>query len=194
MKDIVSIRKTRPFCVDWGLVANRKFYPKRRGEEFARIACVSSLNSTLIQDFAKNYQESGKKIHTLVDPLSDDQIWTKPYPYGNSIGNLLLHLTGNLDYYFGAEMGGTGYVRNRPMEFDETSRVPKGELLKRFDEAIAMVTTVLQKQSESDWGKTYSAKGLEEIGDRFSVFVHCAGHIYHHTGQMMYLIKELEQE
>src|SRR5579864_6783102 len=191
MKDIVSIRKTRPFCTGWGLVAKRKFYPKRREEEFARIGCVTTLNASLIQNFARNYQESGKKIHTLVEPLSDDQIWTKPYPYGNSIGNLLLHLTGNLNFYFGAEIGGTGYVRNRPLEFEPASRIQKDELLRCFDEAIAVVVTVLQKQTETDWSKTYSAKGLENIGDRFSVFLHCAGHIYHHTGKIMYLIKEL---
>jgi uncharacterized damage-inducible protein DinB len=154
---------------------------------------VTTLNATLIQDFTRNYQNSAKKIHALVDPLSEEQIWTKPYPHGNSIGNLLLHLTGNLNYYFGTEMGGTGYVRNRPLEFAETSRIPKDELLKHFDEAIAVVANVLLKQSESDWGAAYSAKGMEEIGDRFSTFLHCAGHIYHHTGQMMYLVKEIQR-
>ena len=161
---------------------------------FARIACVTTLNATLIQDFTRNYQDSAKKIHGLVEPLSEEQIWTRPYPYGNSIGNLVLHLTGNLNYYFGTEMGGTGYVRNRPLEFAETSRIPKNELLQRFDEAIAVVAAVLLKQSERDWDVAYSAKGLEGIGDRFNAFLHCAGHLYHHTGQMIYLVKELERQ
>ena len=152
---------------------------------------MTDLNQTLIQDFTRNYQNSARTIHGLVDLLSDEQIWTKPYPYGNSIGNLILHLTGNLNNYFGAEMGGTGYVRNRPLEFAETSRIPKDELLKSFDEAIAVVENVLRQQSESDWGSAYSAKGLEEIGDRFSAFLHCAAHVYHHTGQMIYLVKEI---
>lgn len=155
---------------------------------------MDTLNTTLIQDFTRNYQDSAKRIHALVDPLSDEQIWTRPYPYGNSIGNLVLHLTGNLNNYFGAEMAGTGYVRNRPLEFAETSRIPKDELLKRFDEAIAVVTAVLLQQSESDWGAAYAAKGMEEITNRFSAFLHCAGHIYHHTGQMIYLVKELERQ
>jgi uncharacterized damage-inducible protein DinB len=175
------------------LVANRKFYPKQRAREFARIASVSDLNQTLVQDFTRNYQNSARTIHGLVDLLSDEQIWTRPYPYGNSIGNLILHLTGNLSYYIGAEMGGTGYVRNRPLEFAETSRIPKDELLKRFDEAIAVVADVLLKQSERDWGAAYSAKGMEEIGNRFSAYLHCAAHIYHHTGQIIYLCKEMER-
>ena len=103
---------------------------------------MTTLNQTLIQDFTRNYQNSAGTIHGLVDPLSDEQIWTRPYHYGNSIGNLILHLTGNLNNYFGAEMGGTGYVRNRPLEFAETSRIPKDELLKRFDEAIAVAKRI----------------------------------------------------
>lgn len=91
-------------------------------------------------------------------------------------------------------MGATGYVRNRPLEFEAASRITKAELLKRFDEAIAVVAAVLQKQSEGDWSSAYSAKGLEEIGDRFSMVLQCAAHIYHHTGQIIYLVKELERQ
>jgi hypothetical protein len=155
---------------------------------------MSALNATLIQGFTRDYQNSAEKIHGLVDPLTEEQIWTKPYPYGNSIGNLLLHLTGNLSYYIGTEIGATGYVRNRPLEFAETSRVPKAELLKNFDDAIAMVAAVLQKQSEGDWSEAYTGKGMEEAGDRFTVFLRCAAHISHHTGQMIYLVKELEKQ
>ncbi|HWF05232.1 MAG TPA: DinB family protein, partial [Candidatus Angelobacter sp.] len=121
------------------------------------------------------------------------QIWTNPYTYGNSIGNLVLHLTGNLNYYFGAEMGGTGYVRNRPLEFEPASRIAKAELLKRFGDAITVVAAVLEKQAEGDWGLTYSAKGLENVGDRLSMILQCAAHLYHHTGQIMYLAKELQK-
>jgi hypothetical protein len=155
---------------------------------------VTTLNATLIQDFTRNFQRSARTIHGLIDPLTEEQIWTRPYPYGNSIGNLVLHLTGNLNYYLGAEMGGTGYVRNRPLEFEPASRIAKAELLKRFDEAIAVVAAVLANQSEGDWGAAYSAKGLEEIGDRFSMVLQCAAHLYHHTGQIIYLCRELERQ
>jgi uncharacterized damage-inducible protein DinB len=116
----------------------------------------------------------------------------RPYSYGNSIGHLLLHLTGNLSYYIGAEIGGTGYVRNRPLEFADTVRYPKQELLAKFDAAVATVAAALQKQSQGDWSAAYTAKGLEDCGDRFSAFLRCAAHISHHTGQMMYLVKEME--
>jgi uncharacterized damage-inducible protein DinB len=155
---------------------------------------VSDLNTTLVRDFERNYREAAQKIRALVEPLTDEQIWTRLFPYGNSIGHLLLHLTGNLSYYIAGEIGGSGYVRNRPLEFTDTSRAPKAMLLKMFDGTIAMVAAVLQKQSESDWSTAYTAKGFEDCGNRFTATLRCAAHLSHHTGQIIYLCKELERQ
>lgn len=155
---------------------------------------MTDLNSAVVRDFARYYQEAAQKIHALVEPLTDEQIWSRPYPYGNSIGHLLLHLTGNLSYYIGTEIAGTGYVRDRPLEFADTVHHPKQQLLAKFDAAIATVAAALQKQSEDDWAAAYTAKGFEDCGDRFTAFLRCAAHISHHTGQMIYLVKEQERQ
>jgi len=152
---------------------------------------VTDLNTTLLRDFERNYREAAQKIHALVEPLTDEQIWTWPYPYGNSIGHLLLHLTGNLSYYIAGEIGGSGYMRNRSLEFTDTSRIPKAVLLKMFDGTIEMVAAVIKKQSEQDWSAAYTAKGFEDCGDRFTAILRCARIFPHHTGQIIYLCKEL---
>src|SRR5216683_2921999 len=89
--------------------------------------------------FSDYFRMIQAQIHELTDPLSTDQLWQRPYPYGNSIGNLLLHLTGNLNYYIGAQIAGTGYVRHRDLEFSDAARPSKKEVLKKFDDAIEMV-------------------------------------------------------
>jgi len=94
------------------------------------------------------------KVQELAAPLSSEQLWVRPYPYGNSIGNLILHLTGNLNYYIGAQIGGTGYIRQRPLEFSSTGK-PKNELLRDFDKAIEIVIATLAKQSDNDWAAPY---------------------------------------
>jgi uncharacterized damage-inducible protein DinB len=152
---------------------------------------MNAVRETLIRDFTCYYEEARDKIHALLEPLSDEQIWTKPFAYGNSIGHLLLHLTGNLSYYIGAEIGGTGYVRNRPLEFTDTARYPKEILFERFDAAVSVVIATLRQQTEESWSAPYTAKGMEDAGDRFTVFLRCAWHIAHHTGQMMYLCKQI---
>ncbi len=152
---------------------------------------MNAVSETLIRDFTRYYEEARDKIHALLEPFSDEQIWAKPFAYGNSIGHLLLHLTGNLSCYIGAEIGGTGYVRNRPLEFTDTARYPKELLLQRFDAAVSVVIATLRQQTEESWSAPYTAKGMEDAGDRFTVFLRCAWHIAHHTGQMMYLCKQI---
>ena len=155
---------------------------------------MRDLQSINVRDFTRYYQQCAEKVHALVGPLSDEQVWARPYPYGNSIGHLLLHLTGNLSYYIGAELGGSGYVRNRPLEFSDTMQHPKATLLKNFDAAIETVIAVLRKQTESDWDAPFAGKGMEFAQNRFFAFLNCAGHLSHHTGQMMYLCKEMERK
>ena len=152
---------------------------------------MNTINAVMIRDFTRYYQDARDKIHALEEPLSDEEVWARPYPYGNSIGHLLLHLAGNLSYYIGREIGGTGYVRNRPLEFTDEARYPKELLFQRFDAAISVVIATLKRLTESDWSAPYTAKGMEDAGDRLTAFLRCAGHLSHHTGQIMYLCKQI---
>src|SRR5262245_12572974 len=145
------------------------------------------IQSRLAEYFRSTVQ---KKVHELVEPLSDDQMWQRPFPYGNSIGNLILHLTGNLNYYIGAQIAGTGYIRHRDLEFTDSGK-SKGELLKAFDEAIQTTVATAEKQADEDWSAPYSAERETETKDRFTMFLRCAGHAYHHVGQIIYLQREL---
>src|ERR1700682_3774295 len=108
---------------------------------------MSNISATVTNELSRYYQEIADKITELVVPLTDDQLWTRPYPYGNSIGHLLLHLPGNLSYYVGTEIAQTGYVRNRPLEFSDPSRQRKEVVLKKFHQAIAMVRASLDRKS-----------------------------------------------
>ena len=145
-------------------------------------------------DLSRYYQRVAEQIHKLVEPLSTEQIWKRPYSYGNSPGHLLLHLTGNLSYYIGTEIAGTGYVRNRDLEFTDTTRAPKETVLKAFDDAIKMVQATLAQQSTSDWMAPYTAKGAEDAGDRFTIFLRCAAHLQHHAAQIIYLCREIDRQ
>ena len=94
--------------------------------------------TTIAPGLAARYKKLAAVIQDLAAPLTDDQVWAKPFAFGNSFGHLLLHLTGNLNYYIGARIAGTGYVRDRPVEFSEAARPSKAEVLKKFDQAIEM--------------------------------------------------------
>jgi hypothetical protein len=114
---------------------------------------MAGLNKTVGESFAQRYEELGGKVGELAGTLSEEQFWTKPFAFGNSFGHLVLHLTGNLNYYIGAEIAGTGYVRDRDREFTEAERPGKKEIMLRFDHAVAMVARAARAQGENDWTK-----------------------------------------
>ena len=152
---------------------------------------TDELSAVVSQGLVAYYERVGRKVHGLAEPLSTDQLWRRPFPYGNSIGHLLLHLTGNLRYYIGTQIAGTGYVRDRPREFAETDHRPKAEVLQEFDDALRMVKATLSGQSSADWQAPYAGVGAEDVKERFSMFLRCAAHADHHAGQMIYVAKQL---
>jgi uncharacterized damage-inducible protein DinB len=162
------------------------------GDRFKKgCASMPELNETVVAGLTGYYEYIVVQLHKWVDPLSNEQFWRKPYPYGNSIGRLVLHLTGNLNYYIGARVAETGYVRDREREFTDNQPPSKEEALRGFDGTIAMVVATIRKQTAEDWGKAYTAEREPEARDRMQIFIRCAGHAYHHVGQMVYLTREL---
>jgi hypothetical protein len=155
---------------------------------------MNKLSETIASGLIHAYRDFARRVRALAERLSEEQFWTKPYPYGNSFGHLTLHLTGNLNYYIGAQLVGTGYVRDREREFTEQAPPSKEEALRRFDEAVEMVLATLERQTAESWSEGYSAAGASDVAkDRFSIFLSCAAHLHHHVGQMIYLEKEFSK-
>jgi len=152
---------------------------------------TSGLSVQVAQSLAEHLDRVRARVHALADPLSTEQVWQRPYPYGNSIGHLLLHVTGNLSYYIGTQIAGTGYVRDRPKEFADPSKMPKEQALQAFDAAVDLVIATLANQSDADWSAPYQGAGADDVKNRLSMFIRCVSHADHHAGQIIYLAKEL---
>ncbi len=154
---------------------------------------MADLNQTIASSLTTRYKKLAGDVRELAAPLSDEQFWVKPFAFGNSFGHLVLHLTGNLNYYVGAQIAGTGYVRDRPLEFSDATRPSKAEVLRKFDQAIDMVIGAIGSQSAEDWSREYTAVGAN-ARDRLEMVLQCATHLHHHVGQMMYLGFELKRK
>ena len=153
---------------------------------------MSTVNEMLSAVLSDRYELNAARVHELAAPLNDAQFWRKPFPYGNSFGHLVLHLTGNLNYYIGAQIAKTGYVRDRPREFNDPNPPSKDEALKRFDAAVSMVQETIRAQSSDDWSAEYSGVGTNAKA-RLDMIMQCAAHIQHHIGQMIYLGYEIQR-
>ena len=154
---------------------------------------MTDLQTTVATDLSARYKHLAVVLHEIVAPLNEEQFWAKPFKFGNSIGHLVLHLTGNLNYYIGAQIANTGYVRDRPTEFSDATRPSKAEVLKKFDQAVQMVIRTIDGQSAEDWSKAYTGAGAD-ARDRFEMVLQCATHLENHIGQMMYLEFELTRK
>ncbi|MGB9074261.1 MAG: DinB family protein [Terriglobales bacterium] len=153
---------------------------------------MADLRETVASRLAARCTKLAGVVRELAAPLSDEQFWAKPFPFGNSFGHLVLHLTGNLNYYVGAQIAGTGYVRDRPKEFSEAARPSKEEVLRKFDEAVELAVRTIRSQSAEDWSAAYAATGVD-AQNRFEMVLQCLTHLHHHIGQMMYLGFELKR-
>jgi hypothetical protein len=151
---------------------------------------MAELASTVGSGFADYFEKVGAQLHKWVDPLAEEQFWKNPFTYGNDIGHLVLHLTGNLNYYLGARMAASGYVRDR--EFAEAARPSKPQVLHSFDLAIALAAETARKQSSDDWSQEYSAE-RSTSKNRFAMMLDCAAHADHHLGQIINLSRELSR-
>jgi uncharacterized damage-inducible protein DinB len=119
-------------------------------------------------------------------PLSEEAFWRKPVDPGNSVGHLVLHLTGNLNHFVGAQLGHTGYVRDREREFTEASPPPKAEALARLDDAVATFRRVVSGLSADALTGPHPH---EKFGTVVNALVHLVGHFAIHRGQISYIVR-----
>ena len=154
---------------------------------------MSEVSVTLCSVLTDRYTANAARVHELASPLVNTQFWQKPFAFGNSFGHLVLHLTGNLNYYIGAQIAKTGYVRDRPREFNDPNPPSKEVALGRLDDAVAMVLKTIRGQSPEDWSEKYSGAGTD-AKSRLEMVVQCAAHMQHHIGQMIYLGYEWQRQ
>ena len=122
--------------------------------------------------------------------LSVDELWARPFGFGNSVGRIVVHLTGSLNHYVGAKVAGTGYERDRPAEFSDPSRPAADALLRDFKDTIGMVVRTLRSQGEEGLMTPVTDCG-DPVRDRFGLFLVCTAHVSNHVGQIVYLVQAL---
>lgn len=116
---------------------------------------------------------------------NEGSIWVIKPGIKNSAGNLCLHLCGNLQHFFGAVLGKTGYVRNRDNEF-VAKDIPREELLKEIERTRHAVSETLETLKPSLLLKEYPQKVFEQPMTNMHFFIHLTAHLSYHLGQVNY--------
>ena len=145
------------------------------------------LTQVVPAEMGRYFAHLAERVEKHLRAMPREKVYVKPFAYGNSIGHLVLHLTGNLNHYIGAGIAGTGYVRNRPLEFTDPNPPPPDVALAKFREAVAMVLRTLEAQKPDDWGKPI--ENNPPIQTRFGMFLVCLAHLNNHIGQLAWLVQ-----
>jgi uncharacterized damage-inducible protein DinB len=130
------------------------------------------------------------QVRTLSEPLSEAEFWTKPLEPGNSVGHLVLHLTGNLSHFVGGQLGGTGYVRDREREFTEQSPPGKAESLTRLDAAVTTFRRVVEGLSAEQLAAPHPET---RFGTVLNTLLFLTMHFALHRGQMSYIVRLVQK-
>ena len=140
----------------------------------------------MIDTLSKLYEQGLTKLKSEVESYpSEADLWKTGGNIPNSAGNLALHLVGNLNHFFGATIGGTGYVRDRDAEFS-SGQVSKQQLIGEIDKALDIVKNSLEKVDANDLNKTYPIQFQNEDVSTEYVLNYLLGHFNYHLGQIDY--------
>ena len=140
------------------------------------------LTQTLKTLFLRDLNKLRKEIDLYKE---ESKLWIIDKNIANSAGNLCLHLVGNLNTYIGKELGSTGYIRNRDLEFSQKD-IPRAELLKKIDETILVVDKVLDTVTERQLEEEYPVIVFAEKMTTGFFLVHLIAHLDYHLGQINY--------
>jgi uncharacterized damage-inducible protein DinB len=132
-------------------------------------------------------REYPAKIRIAVESLSDEIVWRRPHEDSNSIGTLLLHLSGNIRQWIVGGVGGAQSHRDRASEFAARGGFTGVQLLTLLDEAVADADRVLAGLSEAHLSEPRSIQGRETTV--IGAVYHVVEHFSMHTGQILMLAK-----
>jgi len=139
------------------------------------------------------------KIAAAVDALDDEQVWRRPNESSNSVGNLLLHLSGNVRQWIVSGVGGAEDTRDRASEFAARGSVSKTELLELVKATLDGADAVLAK-IEGECAVANSDAPLQRLcrPQAYEVTVldaifHVVEHFSYHTGQIIFAAKWLAE-
>lgn len=134
--------------------------------------------------------KSYPRIVKCLGELSDDEIWRRPNENLASVGNLILHLCGNMRQWIISGIGGAPDTRERWKEFDEKGPIPRADLMQRLQSTLEEVVTVLRKADLAKLTESRTVQG--EVTTGVSVIMHVTEHFSYHTGQISLHVKLLK--
>jgi len=153
------------------------------------MASVEAGMSAVFLEFSRTklLDQYWPRLQSCVESLTVEQAWWRPNDASNSVGNLLLHLDGNVRQWLVASFNGEPDVRNRPAEFAAREAIPPARLLETLDATLREASAVLARLTERDLLATHRIQGYTVTG--LDAVYQVVEHFGMHYGQVLYITK-----
>ncbi len=144
---------------------------------------AAEVSRTALDEAGRLLDECVAKIAHCLDQLTEEQVWWRPRDSMNSIGNLILHLCGNVRQWLVSGIGGASDVRVRPAEFAERGPIPKGVLLTNLKQVVAETKEAFGRTNAADMQRERRIQGHTVTG--WGALFHTVPHFNGHTQEVV---------
>lgn len=153
-----------------------------------------TTTTSLFLDFSRRklLEQYWPRLRACVESLTDEQVWWRPNAASNSIGNLILHLNGNVRQWLIASFQRLEDRRDRPAEFHERTNIPAGDLLEQLGRTMQEASEVLAHLTEKDLLMGLEIQGYKVSG--LEAVYQVVEHFGLHYGQIVYITKQVRAE
>jgi phosphinothricin acetyltransferase len=148
---------------------------------------VEQVTRAALDEANAVFDQCQEKIEHCLEQLTDEQVWWRPHPSLNSIGNLILHLSGNVRQWIVSGIGGAQDVRNRPNEFSEQGPIPKDDLRGRLIAVVNDAKAALDRATCEEMLRTRRIQGFDVTG--WAALWHTVPHFNGHTQEIICLTR-----
>lgn len=163
---------------------------------FRSEAKIKKMQHTIAQNFIEqaiiHFEENLPRIEKCLNLLTEEQVWERPNPTSNSIGNLILHLCGNIRQWVISSIGGKKDIRERDVEFSTTNGLSKASLYSKIEMTIHEAIKTIKNLSEEELLEQKSVQGYNysALGNIF----HAVEHLSYHVGQIAFWTKAVKDK
>jgi len=140
------------------------------------------------KEFERRLIDEGfARIKSCLHQMNEEEIWHKQNENTNSVGNLVMHLEGNVRQYVVSGIGGLKDTRKRDSEFDQNNTRPSKDIIKSLKETLEESLKTINNLTETNLIEKRKVQGFDETV--LSIIIHVIEHFSYHVGQITYYLK-----
>jgi uncharacterized damage-inducible protein DinB len=150
------------------------------------------LRKEFILQSITRLEEYTPRIKKCLSELTEEEIWKRPNDSSNSVGNIILHLCGNVTQYIISSLGGSPDIRERDKEFSARGGLNRNDLINKLDTTVLMAIQIIKDCNEESLLKARNVQGYRYSG--LAIIFHVVEHYAYHAGQIAFWTKLLKNK